>query len=77
MLHIHLKDMLHPTSRSKCNLRRWQQGTLHQSTAIWQANQQSAKVPIKTNKVITAIRLDGNIFIDGNEADNQWEASKK
>jgi aminopeptidase N len=51
--------------------------SLHQTPAIWQADQKQAKVAIKTAKAIASIRLDGNIFMDSNEADNQWEAAKK
>ncbi|NML21377.1 M1 family metallopeptidase [Pseudoflavitalea sp. G-6-1-2] len=46
---------------------------LHQTPAIWQANQQQAKLSIKTNKTIAALKLDGNIFMDGNDSDNEWK----
>ena len=50
---------------------------LHQTPAIWQANQQQATVIIKTSKNIASLKLDGNIFMDSNEEDNEWEAMVK
>jgi hypothetical protein len=51
--------------------------TLHLTPAIWQADQKQAIVPVKTSKTIAALMLDGNIFMDNNEADNQWKRSGK
>lgn len=51
--------------------------TLHQTPAIWQKNQQLATIAIKTSKTITSLLLDGNIFMDNNEADNVWKAPVK
>ena len=51
--------------------------TLHQTPAIWQADQKQAKVTIKTSKTIAAVKLDGNIFMDSNEADNEWKPATK
>lgn len=41
------------------------------------ADQKLAKVTIKTSKTIAAVKLDGNIFMDSNEADNEWKAGTK
>lgn len=48
--------------------------TLHQTPAIWSSNQKEATVSISTQKKIKSLRLDGGIFMDANEADNNWTA---
>jgi hypothetical protein len=44
--------------------------TLHQSPAIWRANQQQATIQLK--KAVKSVKLDGGIFMDANEKDNSW-----
>jgi hypothetical protein len=44
--------------------------TLHQSPAVWQANQKQAVITIP--KAIKSVKLDGGIFMDANERDNSW-----
>ena len=44
--------------------------TLHQSAAVWRANQQQAV--ITTPKAVKSIKLDGGIFMDANEKDNSF-----
>jgi hypothetical protein len=44
--------------------------TLHQSPAVWQANQQQAVLTLP--KAVKSVRLDGGIFMDANERDNAW-----
>ncbi|WP_216688178.1 M1 family metallopeptidase [Hymenobacter siberiensis] len=44
--------------------------TLHQSPAVWQANQKQATITVK--KPVKAVKLDGGIFMDANEKDNNW-----
>lgn len=51
--------------------------TFHQTPGIWRADQKLARVTIKTSKDIASLLLDGNIFMDSNEADNQWQAPSK
>lgn len=45
-------------------------GTFHQTPAIWQANQKQATVTIATSKKITAIKLNGGIYMDADESNN-------
>lgn len=52
-------------------------GSIHKTPAVWEANQQLTKVAIKTAKTIVAVKIDGNIFMDSREADNEWKAVKK
>lgn len=44
--------------------------TLHQSPAVWQANQKQATITVK--KAVKAVKLDGGIFMDANEQDNSF-----
>ena len=44
--------------------------TLHQSPAVWQANQKQATIPVK--KPVKSVALTGGIFMDANEKDNTW-----
>lgn len=46
---------------------------IHQTPAVWQANQKQAKLSIATKKAVQSIQLDGGIFMDANEADNTWK----
>ena len=42
--------------------------TLHQTAAVWRANQQQAV--INTPKAVKSVKLDGGIFMDANVKDN-------
>lgn len=47
---------------------------IHQTPAVWQANQKQAKLSVAAKKAVQSIKLDGGIFMDANEADNTWNA---
>ncbi len=49
--------------------------TLHQTPAIWENNRQEAVVTIDTKKKVTAVTLDGGIFMDADESDNSWKGN--
>ncbi|MCX6217033.1 M1 family metallopeptidase [Spirosoma sp.] len=49
-------------------------GTYHQTPAIWQANQRLAVVKIPIKKKVASIRLEGGIFMDADERNNDWKA---
>jgi hypothetical protein len=44
--------------------------TLHQSPAVWQANQKQATITVP--KAVKSVKLDGGIFMDANEKDNSF-----
>jgi hypothetical protein len=44
--------------------------TLHQSPAVWQANQKQAVLTLP--KAVKSVKLDGGIFMDANERDNSF-----
>ena len=45
---------------------------LHQTPAIWQANQKQAKTTIMTKKEIKSLKLDGGIWMDADTSNNEW-----
>ncbi len=47
-------------------------GKFHQSPGIWQKNEKLAIVNINTNKQVQSIKLDGGIFMDADESNNNW-----
>jgi hypothetical protein len=47
---------------------------IHQTPAIWQANQKEAKVTVPSSKQIKSLTLDGGIWMDANETDNKWDS---
>jgi hypothetical protein len=49
-------------------------GIIHQTPAIWQANQREATVNLKSNKIITLVVIDSGIFMDADESNNKWAA---
>ncbi|ADB39357.1 M1 family metallopeptidase [Spirosoma linguale] len=49
--------------------------TVHQTPAIWQANQRLAVVKIPVKKKVASIRLDGGIFMDADEQNNVWKGN--
>jgi len=46
--------------------------TFHQTSAIWEKDQQATKVLIKTSKTISSIKLDGDIFMDADLSNNSY-----
>ncbi len=46
--------------------------TIHQTPAIWEANQQQATVAITTSKTIRSLDLDGGIWMDADTTNNKW-----
>jgi len=44
--------------------------TLHQTPAVWEKNQKTAKVALKSTKKIEQIELDGGIFMDATPENN-------
>jgi hypothetical protein len=50
--------------------------TLHQTPAIWESNQKTATIDLKSKKQIKQIILDGGIFMDATPANNKWEMKK-
>jgi hypothetical protein len=46
--------------------------TFHQTPAIWEANQQKATVTVRTTKTISALDLDGGIWVDADTTNNKW-----
>lgn len=48
---------------------------VHETPAIWKANQQQASVSLATSKTIQSLTLDGGIWMDANLADNSWKAN--
>ncbi|GAB2985812.1 M1 family metallopeptidase [Mucilaginibacter puniceus] len=47
-------------------------GTIHQTPAVWEANQKQATINLKNNKTVTAVELDGGIFMDADVSNNKW-----
>ena len=48
--------------------------TVHQTPAIWQTSQTQATVKIPTKKKVQSVKLDGGIFVDSDESNNNWNA---
>ncbi|WP_240163504.1 M1 family metallopeptidase [Spirosoma taeanense] len=48
--------------------------THHQTPAIWQTNPTQAVVKIPTRKTVQSITLEGGIFMDADESNNNWKA---
>ncbi|MDB5000171.1 MAG: aminopeptidase [Mucilaginibacter sp.] len=50
--------------------------TIHQTPAIWEANQKKTSVTFKAvvGKSLKSVTLDNGIFVDANKADNTWTA---
>lgn len=46
--------------------------TLHQTPAVWQANQKRATIALKNKKAIKQVTLDGGIFMDATPNNNTW-----
>ncbi len=48
----------------------------HQTPAIWQADQKQAAVTLRSKKKITALKLDGGIWMDADTSNDEWRAEK-
>jgi len=48
--------------------------TIHQTPAVWKANQKEVNITVNTTKKITSISLDNGIYVDATPKDNVWEA---
>ncbi len=48
--------------------------TLHQTPAIWKADQREATVQLPAAKKPVSIQLDGGLFMDATESNNIWKA---
>jgi hypothetical protein len=46
--------------------------TLHQTAAIWRADQSQATVKVQTSKTIKSIDLDGGIWMDADPDNDKW-----
>jgi hypothetical protein len=47
----------------------------HQTPIVWEHNQKEVTINIKTRKTVKSLKLDGGIFMDANEKDNNWTAN--
>lgn len=47
--------------------------THHQTPAVWKANTKATVLDLAVKKEVTAVRLDGNLFMDANAKDNSWK----
>ncbi|RLJ77613.1 M1 family metallopeptidase [Pedobacter alluvionis] len=48
--------------------------TIHQTPAVWKANQKEVNITVNTTKKIKSISLDNGIYVDATPKDNAWEA---
>ncbi len=48
--------------------------TFHQTPAVWEQNQASMSVSVKTGKAVKSAKIDGGIFMDADESNNTWTA---
>jgi hypothetical protein len=46
--------------------------TFHQTPKVWEHDPKETLVKIKTRRAVKSIKLDGGIFMDANEKDNEW-----
>jgi len=46
----------------------------HQTPKVWEHDQKTTTVTVKTGKAVKSLALDGGIFMDANEKDNTWVA---
>jgi hypothetical protein len=46
--------------------------SVHQSPAVWMANQKTATIALPTKKTIQSVELNGGIYVDANTKDNVW-----
>ncbi|HEY5220154.1 MAG TPA: M1 family metallopeptidase [Gemmatimonadaceae bacterium] len=48
--------------------------TVHETPAIWQANQRRTTITVPSAKSIQSLTLDGGIWMDANTLNNSWKA---
>ncbi|MDA6068415.1 M1 family metallopeptidase [Flavobacterium sp. AC] len=48
--------------------------TIHQTPAVWQANQKRAVIALKNKKEIKQVTVDGGIFMDATPKNNTWSS---
>jgi hypothetical protein len=46
--------------------------TMHQTPAVWEANQRSATVAIATKKVVRSVEVSSGIWVDADATNNTW-----
>lgn len=46
--------------------------TIHQSPAVWRANNKNIIVVLNSSKEVKSIALDGGLFMDATPANNTW-----
>ncbi|MEO8620081.1 MAG: M1 family metallopeptidase [bacterium] len=46
--------------------------TIHETPAIWKANQKRATVALSTKKTLASLELDGGIWVDADTTNNHW-----
>ena len=51
--------------------------TVHETPAIWAADQAHAAVRVKTAKTLQSLELEGGIFVDADSTNNRWTAAAK
>lgn len=51
--------------------------TIHQTPAIWEADQQKATVAIATRKTLQSLALDGGIYVDADSTNNTREVKAR
>lgn len=50
--------------------------TLHYTPVIWQQNQKTASIALRTSKKVSSVQLKGGIFMDAHEENNVWPLKK-
>jgi hypothetical protein len=48
--------------------------SFHQTPAVWEQNQATTAVSVKTTKAVKSAKIDGGIFMDADESNNSWTA---
>jgi aminopeptidase N len=46
----------------------------HQTPAAWQADPKKVSITVKTKKKIKSVNIDGGIWMDADETNNEWAA---
>lgn len=46
--------------------------TVHQTAAVWQANQKLATITVPAKKEVKTITIDGGIYLDADNSNNTW-----
>ena len=48
--------------------------TMHETPAVWQADQKTVRIPIATSRVIRSLDIAGGIWVDADSTNNGWIA---